>query len=150
MENSKFHISQWQNLHGIEFISHFIDPNRENPASIPYRAWVISDPTIVTNPIDELPRIFFNPWAEIGPKSLDDFLKRTDYDLARLYDLVTEPEYGFEYEDMFILPVSLGKRLYKSARGPRIEVWSFHEDIPSARVGGAFETPRTLGFQRMF
>lgn len=150
MENSKFHILEWQDFDGIEFLSRLIDPTRENPTSIPYRAWVISDPTIVFNPINELPRIFFDPWISLGPKSLVDFLKPTDYDLPRLYDLVTQPEYGFEYEDIFVKPVSLGKRLYKRSRGPRIEVWSFHEDIPSSRYAGDFEKTRKDGFQRMF
>ncbi|MFH0959558.1 MAG: hypothetical protein V1897_12720 [Pseudomonadota bacterium] len=150
MENARFHILEWQVLDGTEFFSLLTDPTRENPTPIPYRAWVLSDPTIVSNPTDELPRIFFDPWVRIGLKSLADFLRGTNLNLYELYDLVTQPEYGFEYEDIFVKPVSLGKRLFKSSRGPRIEVWSFHEDIPSLRVGTAFETSRRDGLQRMF
>ena len=150
MENRKFHILEWQNLDGIDFFSRLTDPTSENPTSMPYRAWVLSDPLIVNDPSDELPQIFFEPWVRIGPKRLAEFLRGTCYDLPRLYDLVTEPEYGFEYEDIFVKPVSVGKRLYNCERGPRIEVWSFHEDIPSSRIAGAFEEFRRDGFQRMF
>lgn len=150
MENTRFHILEWQVLDGIEFFSFLTDPTRENPTPIPYRAWVLSDPTIVSSPTDELPRIFFEPWVRIGPKSLTDFLRGTNLDLYGLYDLVTQPEYGFEYEDIFVKPVSLGKLLFKSARGPRIEVWSFHEDIPSLSLGAALEESRRDCLQRMF
>ena len=119
MENCRFHISEWQDLWGIEFFSQLTDPTSEIPRPIHYRGWVISDPTIVKDPVTELPSIFFAPWQKIGPKSLENFLDRTGYDLLRLYDLLTQPEYGFECEDVFVKPVSLGKRFYRTiARGP--------------------------------
>ena len=150
MENENYHIAKWRNLKGTEFFSEFIVPGCGDTKEIPWKAWVLSDPMIVKDPIGELPTRFFGYWRSVGSRKLVDFLLETNQDLSKLYDLILEPHYGFEYGDTIVTPVCLGKRIYPSGRIPKIEVWAYHEDTSTVDFDGDMLKLKRTGFQRLF